>query len=333
MRISPVPINWHSGLSIYASEPFLRSVSPAYGWVGGLDESGGLRCVLPYCMINKAIFRLIRFPVATITMEGQLALEEEHRFLNEVVEYLRSFDPDLIIPATFSTVFRTYPDGAVTTPYGSCILNLDQSEEILWANLHQKHRNVIRSAGKKGVLVKSGMEHLETAYRLTVESFRRSAGGMIGRIRLGTRMDFSHFRQEIEAFGKNVKVFVAEHEGIAQSAAVIPFSMHSAYYMHGGSISNPVTGASNLLHWQAIREFRGLGVSCYDFFGVRANPEAGSKLEGIRKFKERFGGKVEIGYMWKMPFHPTKALLYEVATLIRSGGDVVDQERRKVRAA
>lgn len=146
-------------------------------------------------------------------------------------------------------------------------------------------------------------------------------------------MEFGHFRREVEAFGNNVKVFVAEYEGIVQSAAVIPFSMHSAYYMHGGSISNPVTGASNLLHWEAIREFRGHGVSRYDFFGVRANPAEGSKLEGIRKFKERFGGKIEIGYMWKMPFHRTKALLYDVATLIRSGGDVVDQERRKVRAA
>jgi hypothetical protein len=333
MKVVPIPITWDSSLSIFSSEPFLRSVSPQYGWVGGLDNSGTLKCVLPYCLINKSIFRLIRFPVATIAIDGQLTIEEEHQFLNNAVKYFRGIGPDLIIPATFSTIFRTYPDGAATAPYGSCILSLDQSEESLWANLHQKHRNVIRSAGKKGVLVKSGMEHLETAYRLTTESFRRSAAGMIGKVRLGSRMDFGHFRREVDAFGSNVKVFVAEYEGIVQSAAVIPFSMYSAYYMHGGSIHNPVTGASNLLHWAAIREFCSLGVSRYDFFGVRANPHAGSKLEGIRKFKERFGGKVEIGYMWKMPFHRAKALLYEVATLIRSGGDVVHQERRTVRAA
>ena len=333
MKIVPVPINWHSGLSIYASEPFLKSVSPEYGWVGGFDESGTLKCMLPYCVIKKSLFRLIRFPVQTIPANGNLDLNDEHQFLNDVVEFLRAFDPDLIIPATFSTVFRTCPDGAVTAPYGSCILSLDQSEDSLWTNLHQKHRNVIRSAGKKGVIVRSGMEHLETAYRLTVESFQRSADGMLGKIRLGARMDFGKFQREVEAFGSNVKVFVAEYDGVAHSAAVIPFSMHSAYYMHGGSISNPVTGASNLLHWEAIREFRNLGVRQYDFFGVRSNPEPGSKLEGIRKFKERFGGKVEIGYMWKLPFHRTKALLYELATLVRSGGDVVDQERRKIQAA
>lgn len=330
MRIVPVPISWHSGLSIYASEPFLKSVSADYGWIGGVSDSEKLVCVLPYSFIKKLVFRLIRFPVQTIAIDGQLDLEDERKFLNGAVKFFRALDPDLIIPATFNAVFRTYPDGAVIAPYGSCILNLDQTEESLWANLHQKHRNVIRSAGKKGVTIRSGMEHLETAYRLTVDSFRRSANGILGRVRLGVRMDLNNFKREVSAFGNNVKIFIAEHGGIPQSAAVIPFSTYSAYYMHGGSISNPVTGASNLLHWEAIRQFRELGVRRYDFFGVRSNPEVGSKLEGIMKFKERFGGKVETGYMWKLPYRRTKSSLYETATLLRSGGDVVDQERHKL---
>ena len=332
MRIVSLPINWHSGLSIYASEPFLKSVSTEYGWIGGVNDSDKLVCVLPYSFIKKLVFRLIRFPVQTISLDGELDIEEERKFLNGAVQFFRSLDPDLIIPATFSTVFRTYPDGAVVAPYGSCILDLDQTEESLWANLHAKHRNVIRSAGKKGVTVRSGMEHLETAYRLTVDSFRRSAKGMLGRVRLGIRMDQDNIKREISAFGSNVKVFIAEYKGSPQSAAVIPFSTYSAYYMHGGSISSPVTGASNLLHWEAIRHFKELGVRRYDFFGVRSNPEAGSKLEGILKFKERFGGKVETGYMWKLPYHRTKSSLYETATLLRSGGDVVDQERHKLEA-
>jgi hypothetical protein len=42
--------------------------------------------------------------------------------------------------------------------------------------------------------------------------------------------------------------------------AVITFSEYSAYYIHGGSIPGPVTDALNLLHWEAMRLFRELGL-------------------------------------------------------------------------
>lgn len=330
MRATPIEINWHSGLSIYASESFLKTVSDEYGWIGGIDNSGKLLCVLPYSVIRKAIFRLIRFSAQTILLEGEVDVEEEREFLNSAVEYFRSTGADLIIPATFNTVFRTYPDGAIAAPYGSYILNLGQPEETLWNNLHQKHRNVIRNAIKKGVKIQSGPEYLESAYQLVRDSFRRSAKGFMGKMRIGLRMDYDTFKHQVLGLGEYVKVFVAEYEGVMQGCAVIPFSAHSAYYMHGGSISNPLTGATNLLQWETIRLFRELGVRHYDFVGARINPEKGSKVEGIMKFKERFGGQLVQGYMWKFPFSPKKYFLYSLAARVRSGGDFVDQEHHKL---
>ena len=152
----------------------------------------------------------------------------------------------------------------------------------------------------------------------------------MGRMRIGFRMDYEAFNRQVLAFGENVKIFIAEYEGIVQGCAVIPFSDHSAYYMHGGSIPSPLTGATNLLQWEAIRQFRELGVRFYDFFGARIEAEKGSKIEGIMKFKERFGGKFIQGYMWKYPFHPLKYFFYTLAARVRSNGDVVDQERHKL---
>jgi lipid II:glycine glycyltransferase (peptidoglycan interpeptide bridge formation enzyme) len=238
----------------------------------------------------------------------------------------------MIIPATFNTVFRTHPDGALAVPFGSYVLDLAQSEQQLWNNLHSKHRNVIRNAQKKGVEVRTGPEHLETAYGLVRDSFMRSAKGFVGRMRVGLRLDLDTFKSQVLALGENVKIFVAAHEGVVQGCAVLPFSAHAAYYMHGGSIPNPLTGATNLLQWEAIRLFQGLGVRRYDFFGARVEPEKGSKLEGIMKFKERFGGQFVRGYMWKYPFHNLKYLVYSIAARARNGGDVVDQERHKLRA-
>ena len=143
-------------------------------------------------------------------------------------------------------------------------------------------------------------------------------------------MDYDVFKRQILGLGENVKVFVAEHEGRIQSCAVIPFSKHSAYYAHGGGISNPLTGAMNLLQWEAICQFREIGVHRYDFCGARINPESGSKAEGISRFKERFGVQLTQGYMWKYALHPVKYFLYSIAVRIRSGGDVVNQEQHKL---
>jgi lipid II:glycine glycyltransferase (peptidoglycan interpeptide bridge formation enzyme) len=86
----------------------------------------------------------------------------------------------------------------------------------------------------------------------------------------------------------------------------------------------------NFLQWEMMRHFRGIGVRQYDFVGVRIDPEVGSKQEGIRRFKERFGGQLVQGYMWKFPFRPVKRLLYSLVMHLRSGGDVVDMERHKL---
>lgn len=329
MKVIKVPIEWDSSISIYASEPFLRDIGDEYGWLGGIDDAGRLACLLPYAVIRKAVLRLVRFPVQTFFPEGEVGIEEERAFLNGVVGHFRSEGADVIVPATFNTVFRTYPEGALAARYGSHIIDLSQSETVLWNNLHTKHRNVIRNAAKKGVHIVKGPEYLDTAFRLVRDAFIRSAKGAAGKLRVGLRLDYEGFKRQVHTFGENVVVLVAEHEGVAQGCAVIPFSKHSAYYMHGGSVPVPVTGAMNLLQWEAIRLFHQLGVSQYDFFGARIDPEKGSKVEGIKKFKERFGGQFMQGYMWKFPLRPLKYPLYSLAARVRNGGDIVDQENRR----
>jgi lipid II:glycine glycyltransferase (peptidoglycan interpeptide bridge formation enzyme) len=113
---------------------------------------------------------------------------------------------------------------------------------------------------------------------------------------------------------------------------VIPFSHYSAYYVYGGSVPTPVTGANNMLHWEAIKQFRKLGVKRYDFVGVRINPEKGSKQEGLMMFKQRFGGQLIKGYMWKYAIRPIKFAVYSIAVRLLRGGDIVDNERTRLKA-
>src|ERR1039458_9012725 len=110
---APIEIKWHSGLPIFASEAFLKSVGGEYGWLGGAEEAGQLRCVLPYTIVRTPGFRMVRFRVETVAWQKELTVQEEKSFLNSAIAYFRSIGADMIIPATNTALFRTYPHGAI----------------------------------------------------------------------------------------------------------------------------------------------------------------------------------------------------------------------------
>lgn len=321
LRAKRIPIEWRDELSIYSSEPFLKSVSDEYGWLGGIDDAGRVRCILPFTIVKKATVRMVRFRVETMPVNGELTVGEEKAFLNSAVEYFRSMGADLIIPGTTNAIFRTYPDGAIAAPYGTQVIDLTQSEEKLFANLNSSHRRKVRLAQKANVQVRIGAEYLERAHALVRDTFKRSSIPFMG---------YESFKRMADGLGENLKVFVAEHEGVIQGCVVVPFSQHTAYYVYGGSIPEPAQGAMNLVHWEAIRLFRQMGVKRYDFCGVRINPEPGSKQEGLKSFKERFGPELIQGYMWKQSLNPLKAAVYSYAIRMLRGGDIVDNERHKL---
>lgn len=321
MRATRVEINWHPDLSIYASESFLKAVGDEYGWIGGTDDSGKLRCVLPYTVIRKAIFRMVRFRVETIPLGEELDVQEEKSFLNSAIKYFRSIGTDMIIPATTNTIFRTYPDGAFVAPYGTYIKDLNQPEDMLRSEIYKDYRKKIRRATKIGTQIRSGIEYLDAAYTLIVDTLNRSSLSFRG---------YNDFKRFVLGLGENVRVFVAEYEGVVQACMVVPFSDHSAYSLYSGTISEPAKGAMHLLQWEAIRQFHGMGVKHFNFTGVRINPEKGSKQEGIMNFKMRFGGRLVQGYMWKYSLRPLKFAVYSLAVRLLRGGDIVDQERHKL---
>jgi hypothetical protein len=320
MRVIAIDIKWHQGLSVFACAPFLKEVGDEYGWLGGFSHSDELRFILPFAIIRKAGFGLVRFRVETIPVGQDTSVAEEKAFLNAVVDYFRSAGLDMIVPATNNTIFRTYPDGAVVAPYGTYVVDLQESEEVLWSRLHSKHRNVVRSASKKGVVIRNGLHYVDAAYQIIRETLQRSKLGI---------MSSRAFGKYVESLEGHVEIFVGEHNGALQGCAVIPFSDYAAYYVYGGTVREPITGAMNLLHWEAMRHFRRLGVRRYDFVGARINPEVGSKQAGLAMFKERFGGVLIQGFMWKYPLHRLKFGVYSLAVRCLRGGDIVDQEQHK----
>ena len=197
LRATPVEMKWHSGLPIFASEAFLRAVGDDYGWLGGFDDVGKLRCVLPYTIIRKGMLRMVRFRVETIPLGVGLDVREEKLFLNSAVAYFRSINADVIIPATNNSIFRCYPEGAIAAPYGTYVVDLRQPEETLWSNVHRKNRTAIRNAMRRGVKIRSGMEYVDAAYAQVRDTFKRSGLPF---------MSINAFRRMVSSVGDNVKI-------------------------------------------------------------------------------------------------------------------------------
>jgi len=321
MKVERIGIEWHPRLSIYASERYLKIVSDEYGWLGGMDDSGRCRCVLPYSIIKKPFIKLARFRVETIPCVEDFSIEEEKSFLHSAVRCLGRLGADLIIPATTSTIFRTYPEGAVAASYGTYLIDLTLPEETLWMNMHPNHRNKVRSAQKSGIEIRNGNEQAGTAYQLIKDTLRQS--------RLGF-MKFGEFKRLVDGLDGNIEILLAYYQGAAQACVVVPYSTHCAYFLYSGRRAESATGVVNLLKWESIRHFRGLGVERFNLVGVRISPEKGSKQEGLLNSKKRFGGKLVQGYMWKFAINPIQYAVYSLAVRLQRRGDIVDHEKKRL---
>jgi hypothetical protein len=321
IRAEPIKIQWDPSLPVFAKEEFLSAVGDEYGWLGGIDESGTLRCILPYTIVRKAGLRMVRFRVETIPLGAGLDVLGEKSFLNSVIQHFRKTRADLVIPPTNNTLFRTYPDGASPAPYGSYVIDLREPEEVLWRNVGRITRQNIGSAQRDGVSIRDAMDSLDAAYDLIRDTFRRSKMGFLQR---------DAFKRFVVGLGEHGKLLMAEYRGIAQSCCLFGFSQPCAYAIYAGNLPGQHQGANKLLYWEAIRTFRSRGIRQFDFVGARINPAKGSKQESINLMKKRFGATLSEGYMWKCSLRPWRAYVYSLAVRVLKGGDIVDREAHKL---
>lgn len=321
MRAVEIPARWHEDLPVFAHPEFLRAVADDYGWLGGLDEHGDLRCILPYTVVRRGPLAMMRFRVETLPQGGELTLAQERAFLHGVIEHCRSIGADMVIPATTNTVFRTYPEGADAAPYGSYTVDLTHGEDELWGRIERITRQNIKTARNSGVTVTDGRHALPTVHALVTHTFKRSGLPF---------MSWRAFERYVHGLGEHGKVLLASVDGRIESCAVFAHSRCCAYAVYAGNTDQPLQGANKLLYWEAMRQFKAMEVRRFDFVGARIRPDQASKHDGINALKRRLGATLKQGYIWKYPVSPLKYRLYCAAARWRSGGDIVDAERHKL---
>ena len=246
-------------------------------------------------------------------------------FLDEIMDILRNkFGVKWVNQTPPYALFNTFPSCSERIPFGNHIIDLKKDDNQIWLEIHSKHRNSIRKAEKAYVNIEFGLDELLNDYvTLDTITWKRSNKESIG----------SHYFSTIIDYCKpNILIAVAYKNKTPQGGAIFYFSKKMSYYMFGASKNNPEGGSLNLLHWKAIIEMKKRGVEKYSFVGARIDEDKDSKFHGIQRFKERFGGELVCGYMFKVIFSP---VLYKIAFLVRQllykekYLDIIDQEKHK----
>ena len=296
--------------------------------INGFLVSNATQVYIPIIISKNLIFKYAQFlsdfkSLNSTTVSPLIKLS----FLNYAVNFCKSnLKVDYISQSPPHVIFEIPPNSSLFCKFGTYKINLKKNEIELWNNVHSKHKNVIRNANNSGIQIKIGEEYLFFALDLINETLKRSKLSPVS-------------KDIVLRFNNNITnciiPFVAFKENIIQGCAIFICLNDTVYYMWGGSIAKPSLGSMNLLHWNAILYFKNLNFTYYDFVGGRVFPEPNSKLEGIQRFKSRFGSSFEIGYLWKTEFSLKYKLLSPIFNLLKryvfkkNTFDIIDQEIRK----
>ena len=284
-------------LPICASEAYLRSWSKEYGWFVNAQF------ILPFYVAIEGAFRHVVITFDTVYRDPQATIDQERAFLNGVVAASRQIGIDFVSQPKTTSVFNTFPDGAVHVPWGAYRLALShRDEDALFDSMHAHHRRNVRKAKRDGVVVACGHEFMAACHsviQMTLERQRKPC------------LSLNQLRAFHAQLGDRVSFYVSLVDGTPHASGLFIWDTASSYYIVGGTCEHPHHGAGTLLHWTAMIDMKRRGVKVYDFVGARMHPASGSKQEGLQVFKSRFGSKLSSGYLWKYPINPWKYSLYQ----------------------
>ena len=314
-------IKWKDSYSVLAKTEYLRSSANVVKYGYFVDDE----LVLPFVIKKKSIFSWMQLVTEVMGADDGNSADN---FLEECIKLGGNIFGISHVVTVNTALFKNYPQGSVYCKWGSYKVDLSLTEEELFSNLHSKHRNVIRKAESLGSKVDCGREYANDAVALMNDTYNRQAGKH--------GID-STFVNRMTKLGKNVDWWVVkDSEGNLQGSAIFVWSTGaSCYYMHGGSSAHTSPGAMNYLIWKAMLEMKRRGVKIFDFVGARLTTEPGSKLEGIQRFKSRFGSTLNDGYMFRYVYRPFKYWLYTQAMKTYAHihhehySDIIMEERKK----
>ncbi|GAK49010.1 FemAB family protein [Candidatus Moduliflexus flocculans] len=176
----------------------------------------------------------------------------------------------------------------------TAFLDLTQEERVLWKNLGDKGRNMVRSAEKQGVTARIANElpYFEQMYHFYRELGERQQRGYIGYDEL--RLKFDAFTQN--GLGDLWVAFAGERP--AAFAFIWKYKRNINYVYQSSDPELRSYKPNNMLVWKIITFYKQQGYALFNLWGLRnmhlsAHAEPGDReIDGYGKFKLSFGPDV-----------------------------------------
>ncbi len=164
------------------------------------------------------------------------------------------------------------------------IINLNQSEDELWGQIHKSRRRRIKQAEKSGVFVEEivDSDKIPIFYDLLGETYNNV------KVPLADVSLFESAFRELVPRGM-AKFFLARHEDNYIGARVVLLYLNRIYDWYAGAALDSLSfNANAYLVWHILKWGREKNYSVFDFGGA-GEP---NKPYGPREFKQSFGGEL-----------------------------------------
>lgn len=274
-----------------------------------LEDSNG--CIV--ALMQTIIFRDTRKYISNMTARaitegGPLLISKDNKILKLLFKaYLKILPSDVIysqIRNSFSTdeIKDLYFEiGFIYDDHLNILINIKQTEEKLWEQIHSKRRNEIRKALKEGVEFREldFFDTIDDSYRILNEVYKKA------KLPLLSKENFISLYENLLPNSK-LKVFNVFYEDKNIGCMFCLLYKDIIYDFYAGSFSafykkNP----NDLLPWEVFRWGRINGYSIFDFGGA-GHPNI---PYGVREYKKKYGGKV-VNYGRYLFVH--KPFLYKI---------------------
>ncbi len=165
------------------------------------------------------------------------------------------------------------------------VLNLNKDEDEILKSAAQRLRRALRKAQKNNIEVEVSKDpaDIKKFYEIQLETAKRH--------------DFVEFSEsflekQFRAFAKydEVRLYTAKYEEQILAQNFMIFYGNEASYHYGVStqLGTKYSGAP-LLHMQAMRDAREVGIKRYNFWGITAPDDTKHRFYGVSQFKRGFG--------------------------------------------
>jgi len=259
------------------------------------EDSGEIKALIPYHILSKPynitnIYSpLSRYEIpygGFLFRDGNNVLEE--KIINNFLKYF-------ISQYKYCACFITgMPDSSCIISNSSYkirnlktpIVNLELTEDEIFASFNSKRRNMIRKAEKNNVeVIMGGTELVEDYYKMIISLYKKLNK---------SPLPIEYYLEILKTFYPTgmARIFLSKYQDKFLSGGIFLKYKNTGYYWHGASFENtPNLGQNEFIQWEVIKRFKNEGCTKYDL--VRVEEE---KLPNIALFKMGFTSTTEEYY-------------------------------------